>query len=136
MRSSIAKRSWVHFWRFAQIVWGDFVFYENFLKACNKRGVKPTPLLKKLEISSGNLEKWKNGASINSDYLCRIADELDCTSDYLLGRVDDPNWRIHEIKITSPSGDDKVATVTKANQEELTATEIAAIKKFINDQQK
>lgn len=33
------------------------MFYEQFLKICSERGVKPTPVLKQIGLSTGNLKE-------------------------------------------------------------------------------
>lgn len=44
---------------------GDlFMFYNRFMEICREYGEKPTPVLKKLDISPGNLKRWEGGASI------------------------------------------------------------------------
>ena len=67
------------------------MFWERFYKLCEKAGVKPNPLGKNLGISSGVITKWKNGGTPNGETLTKIADYLDCSVDYLLGRTDNPN---------------------------------------------
>ena len=40
-------------------------------------------------VSSGNISDWKSGRSKpNIDTIIKIADYLDCSVDYLLGRTD------------------------------------------------
>lgn len=41
-------------------------------------------------LGSNTLSHMLHGRSIASDSLARIADELDCSVDYLLGRTDNP----------------------------------------------
>lgn len=42
-------------------------------------------------VSSGNISDWKSGKSKpNIDAITKIADYLDCSVDYLLGRTDNP----------------------------------------------
>ena len=38
-------------------------FYERFLKLCELNGIKPTPALQEMGLSSGNLQKWQNASS-------------------------------------------------------------------------
>ena len=40
------------------------MFYNRFMEICREYGEKPTPVLKKLDISPGNLKRWEGGASI------------------------------------------------------------------------
>ena len=67
------------------------MFWENFYKMCMARGTKPNPVAKEIGISSGILTKWKvTGALPSCENLVKIADYLDCSVDYLLGRTDNP----------------------------------------------
>lgn len=42
------------------------------------------------ELGSNTFSSMLHGRSIASDSLARIADELDCSVDYLLGRTENP----------------------------------------------
>jgi len=42
-------------------------------------------------VSETAVRKWINGAMPSGDILLRIADELECSTDYLLGRTDNPD---------------------------------------------
>lgn len=48
------------------------MFYDRFIKLCEDSNIKPTPLLRKLGLSSGNLQKWQNGATVNSAVLIKM----------------------------------------------------------------
>lgn len=60
--------------------------YLLFEKLCKDKGTTPTAISKKLGLSKGNTSNWKNGGNPSVDILCRLADELNCTTDDLLGR--------------------------------------------------
>lgn len=66
------------------------MFWERFYELCLKNGTKPNPLAKEIGISSGVITKWKSGGIPNGEMLIKIADYLDCSVDYLLGRTDNP----------------------------------------------
>ncbi len=66
------------------------MFWDRFYSQCLKKEIKPNPLAKELGISSGVITKWKNGGIPNGETLNKIADYLDCSVDYLLGRTDNP----------------------------------------------
>lgn len=66
------------------------MFWERFYARCLEKGTKPNPLGKNIGISSGVLTKWKDGAIPNGETLFKIAEALDCSVDYLLGRTDNP----------------------------------------------
>lgn len=62
------------------------MFWDNLYKACENAGIKPNPMAKSIGISSASVTKWKNGAIPNGEILIKIADFLDVSVDYLLGR--------------------------------------------------
>lgn len=64
------------------------MFYENLLKLCQEQGEEATPLLKKLDISTGGLANWRNGVTPGGKTLSKIADYFNVSVDYLLGRTD------------------------------------------------
>ena len=64
------------------------LFWERFYRMCEIRGTKPNPLAKELGISSGAVTRWKNAEDPPSGKtLMLLADKLDCSVDYLLGRT-------------------------------------------------
>lgn len=65
------------------------MFYDNFLTLCKQNGEKPTPLIKKLGLSPGNLSKWQNGASVNSDILQKLSMHFGVSIDRLVNGTDD-----------------------------------------------
>jgi transcriptional regulator with XRE-family HTH domain len=60
------------------------LFFNNFLKLCELNKLPQSKVLNDLDLSTGNLYKWKNGASINSDLLIKLADYFNVSVDYLL----------------------------------------------------
>ena len=63
------------------------MFWQRFYDLCIQKGIKPNPLAQKLGISSGVISKWKNENTLpNGENLVKIADYLDVSVDYLLGR--------------------------------------------------
>ena len=59
-----------------------FMFYNRFMEICQEYGEKPTPVLKKLDISPGNLKRWEGGASITAETLEKIANYFGVPVDY------------------------------------------------------
>lgn len=69
------------------------LFWERFYTLCNNQNTKPNPVAKILGISSGSITKWKTTNTIpNGETLIKIADYLNTSVDYLLGRTDDPTF--------------------------------------------
>lgn len=63
------------------------MFWERFYDMCIEKNTKPNPVAKEIGISSGVISKWKTtGALPSGETLIKIADYLDCSVDYLLGR--------------------------------------------------
>lgn len=68
---------------------------------CDKKGTTPTAVALKLGLSKGNTSSWKKGGNPSADILMKLADELNCTTDLLLGRAEkDPtNFENDEIEL-------------------------------------
>lgn len=64
------------------------MFYEQFVKLCEKNGEKPSPVLKKLGLSTGNITKWSRGASVNSDILTKLSEYFKVPIDYFFEEGD------------------------------------------------
>lgn len=47
-------------------------------------------MLEELDLGSNTMSHMRHGRAIASDSLAKIADYLDCSVDYLLGRTDNP----------------------------------------------
>ena len=61
------------------------------VKAMAKRqGVTIKTMLTDLELGSNTMSNMRHDRMIAEDSLAKIADYLDCSVDYLLGRTDDP----------------------------------------------
>lgn len=102
------------------------MFWERFYSSCADKGLSPNALGKMIGVSSGIITKWKSGALPNGENLIKIADCLDCSVDYLLGRTDRPELEIR--KAPSEEGD----LIYHINKEasELTEEEITTLKRF------
>ena len=59
-----------------------FVFYDQFIKLCDERGLKPTPTVKKMGLSPGNMKRWESGAAVNSETLEKCAAFFGVPIDY------------------------------------------------------
>ena len=58
------------------------LFYDRFIELCNAKGVKPTPVLKKIGLSAGCLTKWQSGSVIRANTLEKIAAYFGVNVDY------------------------------------------------------
>lgn len=66
------------------------MFYDRLVNMLNAKNLKITPTLNDLGFSKGNIGKWRSGVIPTGEVLVKIADRLDCSVDYLLGRTDNP----------------------------------------------
>ena len=74
--------------------WGILVEHtERILKILEERNITAYRLSKETGISLSFPSKWKEKPSskVSSEILVAIADYLDCSGDYLLGRTENPN---------------------------------------------
>lgn len=64
---------------------------DNLFKRMAERGLNAKRLSEATGTSTGNISDWKSGRSMPSAAkLDVLADCLDCSVDYLLGRTDNP----------------------------------------------
>lgn len=66
------------------------MFFDILKNACLLHNTTPTGLVKELGLSSSKVTAWKNGSVPNGEILVKLADYLNCSVDYLLGRIDEP----------------------------------------------
>ena len=59
-------------------------FLDNVLQLCEQRGEKLTPLMKQLELSPGNVQRWRDGATVNSKILMDFSNHFGVSVDFLL----------------------------------------------------
>lgn len=67
-------------------------FYSRYEELCRKRGIEPCSqkAADALGTSRALISNWKKGTKPNLQFVRAAADMLHTTTDYLLGRVDDP----------------------------------------------
>lgn len=64
------------------------MFYDRLKSECEKKGYKIIPLVVECGGNKSSPGTWRKGASPNSDIVVKLADKLNVTTDYLLGRSD------------------------------------------------
>lgn len=67
------------------------MFYERLVEICKKNSITITALLKELNISTSKGTAWKSGSIPNGGILQKIADYFNVSTDFLLGRTDNPS---------------------------------------------
>lgn len=106
----------------------DLMFYERFIQLCELNNEKPTNVLKSIGVSSGNLQNWKNGTSIKSDILMQLSEHFNVSTDYLLGRTENPNI-INQVNTGDISNHSNV-NVNNSNKTELDEMSQELLNKF------
>lgn len=77
--------------------------YSIFQRLLNERGITPYRLAKDTGISPSTLSDWKNNKSVpKNDKMQKIADYLNVSVDYLLGKTDIP--KVQNIVVTDKNG--------------------------------
>lgn len=67
------------------------MFKDIFVQVLQARNITAYKLSKDTGITQGMISYWKNGERMPSaENLITLADYLDCSIDYLLGRTDNP----------------------------------------------
>ncbi len=75
------------------------MFFEQFMKLCDEKGVKPTPILKELKVSTANLKRWREEPEgITLKNLKKIADYFKVPISYLLGE-ENKNMNVHQENV-------------------------------------
>lgn len=70
------------------------MFTERFKQLIQTKSLTPYRIAKETGISQGLMAEYNRGEKIPTvNNLVKIADYLDCSVDYLLGRTDDPEVR-------------------------------------------
>lgn len=60
------------------------MFYDRFMELCSSKGVKPTPLVLEMGLSSSNVSQWKKGSTPRPEVLKRIAEYFGVSVGYLI----------------------------------------------------
>ena len=72
------------------ILYNSLNIAEKIKISSRSQGIAIKDMLVELELGSNTMSHMRHGRTIASDSLARIADYLDCSVDYLLGRTDNP----------------------------------------------
>lgn len=67
------------------------MFTEIFVQMLQTKNISAYKVAKETSISQGLMNEYKNGIKLPTlQNIIKIADYLDCSVDYLLGRTDNP----------------------------------------------
>lgn len=59
--------------------------YSRLEELCREKNISTSKLAEIVGVSKGNTSTWKKGGNPSLEVLCKMAEALDCTIDYLLG---------------------------------------------------
>ena len=77
------------------------VFAARLRQARQTKGVSQAALAEAVGTRQSQISRIESGRRLpDSETLCRLADALELTMDYLVGRVDDPDPRAHPVADT------------------------------------
>ncbi len=60
------------------------MFWDNFTKLCDEKGLKYTPTMINAGLASSSIARWQAGSAPNGNSLVKLAEYLNCSTDYLL----------------------------------------------------
>lgn len=66
------------------------MFYDNFVRLCNRAGKSPSSVATEIGLSRASVSGWKNGKKPTDATAMKLADYLGVSVDYLMGEADDP----------------------------------------------
>lgn len=109
------------------------MFKDRLCKILSDRGISRSQLSAALGYSPQAVSNWTLGkSSPDPDTLSKIADYFNCSTDYLLGRVDYPELVIK--KAPPESGADVGNYAVNKGSPEFTAEEILRLKELLQNQ--
>ncbi|MDU3876556.1 MAG: helix-turn-helix transcriptional regulator [Klebsiella aerogenes] len=88
--------------------------FERISYLAKKQGLSVFDLAEKLNLSRNSIYSWKK-SSPKAETLEKVAEYFDVTTDYLLGRTENPNSDSLE--------EDEITTFFRVNTEDLTESE-------------
>lgn len=95
---------------------------ERIKELARQKGISITALLLDANLGRNTMANFKTSMP-KADNLARIADCLDCSVDYLLGRTDIPEVnrpvQLHQLKIAARGGGVKEITVTDSQLQQI-----------------
>ena len=99
-----------------------FTFGQIFKQFRLNKQLNQPEIAKILNVTKGTVSNWENGNRFpDNDMLVKIANFFECSTDYLLGRTNNPNVKIYTGDL---NGDKVEIEVNKDYPHELTPDEV------------
>lgn len=101
------------------------IIAERIKERAKQNDISVKKLLEICELGPNTVQKLSKGTDLVSQNLVKIADYLDCSTDYLLGRVDTPNATYsitgdNNVQVNGNNGNNSPLTVNSKNYDETT----------------
>lgn len=80
------------------------MFYENYLRLCNDRGITPSAAAVDMGLTKAANTKWAAGKTPRDATLKKIADYFEVTIPYLMGETDDRGQKNSPGQVTEAEG--------------------------------
>lgn len=110
--------------------------YLRLEELCKEKNISASKLAEKVGVSKGNTSTWKKGGNPSLEVLCRMAEELDCTIDYLLGNEVinlRPSKKYNAIEVLEASKADYLSNGCRVNASDtIDLEEYSVIAKYLN----
>jgi len=113
---------------------GTRIISERIKQEAQKQGVKVKDILSYYEIDRNLVNKLANGKDTGTQNICKIADYLKCSTDYLFGRSDEPRTTYQSIQLSNivngNNGNNSPLTVSSQELDESSKELIELVKKL------
>lgn len=101
------------------------IIAERIKERTKQNDISVKKLLEMCELGPNTVQKLSKGTDLVSQNLVKIADYLDCSTDYLLGRVDTPNATYsitgdNNVQVNGNNGNNSPLTVNSKDYDETT----------------
>lgn len=94
---------------------------DKIQEVLGSKNIKASKMMKDLGFSSGLFSQWKSGKQeVSLEKIIKIADYLDCSVDYLLGRTNTPEENIINNNSTINGGVQAIKSPVTVNAKENT----------------
>lgn len=109
-----------------------FITFERIKELCKKQGISINFLEEQLEISKNYVYSLKNKKTPSAEHIAKIADYFNVSTDYLLGRTDNPRIASNDLAGYSTEDLRKMAENAKTfDGKPLTDEDVDAITNII-----
>lgn len=101
------------------------IIAERIKERAKQNDISVKKLLEICELGPNTVQKLSKGTDLVSQNLVKIADYLDCSTDYLLGRADTPNATYsitgdNNVQVNGNNGNNSPLTVNSKDYDETT----------------